>query len=79
MESSNSHGEKTRVCIESVGLAAYMIMHESSTLEYIGYNQEKRCFCFDSVELEDYWANRYDLSTEKQHDSIILRLRNLKR
>jgi hypothetical protein len=78
MESLKGYGP-IDLCIESIGLAAYMIMQESSTLEYRCYNSDKRCFCFSSRESEDFWANKYDLSKEKQHDSIVLRLRNLKR
>jgi hypothetical protein len=65
--------------IESIGLAAFMIMSESESLKYKGYVKETRSFEFDSDENEDYWANKYDLSREKQHDQIVMRLRNLKK
>lgn len=66
-------------CIESIGFAAYLIMNESDTLKYLSYNSDKRCFKFESSDPEETWANKYDLSKEKQHDQIAMRLRNLKR
>lgn len=54
--------------IEQVGLAAYLIMNESNSLIYKGYSKEHKCFLFESNNSEEFWANRYDLSKEKQHD-----------
>ena len=34
---------------------------------------------FNSMVGARTWANKYDLSKEKQHDQIVMRLRNLKR
>lgn len=65
--------------IEQVGLAAYLIMNETDTLVYKGYSQETRSFIFESDNNEEYWADKYDLSKEKQHDQIVMRLRNMKK
>jgi hypothetical protein len=63
-------------CTESIGFAEYLIMYQSDVLKYLLYDPEERCFRFES---EETWANKYDLSKEKQHDQIVMRLRNLKR
>jgi hypothetical protein len=65
--------------IEQIGLAAYLIMNETDTLAYKGYSQETKSFIFESDNNEEYWANKYDLSKEKQHDQIVMRLRNMKK
>lgn len=66
-------------CTESIGFAEYLIMYQSDVLKYLLYDPEERCFKFESEDPEETWANKYDLSKEKQHDQIVMRLRNLKR
>lgn len=64
--------------IEQVGLAAYLVMNKSNNLKYLEYNNSCNCFIFESSESQEYWENRYDLSNEKKHDSIVMRLRKYK-
>lgn len=65
---------------KSLSLSAYLIMHEniSGNVKYIGFNKNSGEFEFESTEDLHTWENKYDLSTEKQHDSIIMRIRKLK-
>lgn len=63
----------------SIGLSAYLIMQEKITkdIKYLGFNLSTKEFESD-IPLHE-WETRYDLSPEKQHDSIVIWLRKYKK
>lgn len=65
----------------SVGLSAYLVMQEKITndIKYLGFNLSTKEFEFESGIPLHEWETRYDLSSEKQHDSIVMRLRKYKK
>lgn len=65
----------------SIGLSAYLIMQEKITkgIKYLGFNLSIKEFEFESDIPLHEWETRYDLSSEKPHDSIVMRLRKYKK